>query len=237
MWRGIIHQKWNTKWYCRCSSHTIQCSESSSGAEGMASKQAAGILALHSTLENGINPAETRQDKTAKADYRLLDEHWPICLVEETHHCSWLDEGDRVSRLNKTQCRTPLRCVSEWCLQFTLRFFVHCFPIDTSLNLGSLLSAVSTIKSVYFYGLSLLSALDVPHPVIYHIRDSPMFSSEAERKEAGLRYCLQNLPCLSWERISGVLWYMEEYTALEAVKEYLKHNNGIYKQKSRMVLC
>ena len=110
---------------------------------------------------------------------------------------------------------------------------MHCFLIDTSLNLGSLLSAVSTVKSVYFYGLSLLSALDVPHPVIYHIRDSPIFASETERKEAGLQYCLQNLPCLSWERISGVLWYMEEYTALEAVKEYLKHDNGIYKQKSR----
>ena len=63
--------------------------------------------------------------------------------------------------------------------------------------------------------------------MIERIKNSQMFSTEAERKEAGLLYSLQNLPCFSWERISGVLWYMEEYSALEAVKKYLKHDNGI----------
>ena len=119
----------------------------------------------------------------------------------------------------------PLSGVSvRMMLRFTLRFFVL---LDASLNLGSLQSAVSTVKNIYFYDISLLAAFDVPRPVIERIKNSRMFSTEAERKEAGLLYSLQNLPCFSWQRISGVLWYMEEYAALEAVKKYLKHDNGI----------
>ena len=63
--------------------------------------------------------------------------------------------------------------------------------------------------------------LGVPDSVWTQIRDSKSYSSEDEKRMAVLQYCLQTLPGVSWGRIAGVLWRLEEHTALETIRPYL----------------
>ena len=100
-------------------------------------------------------------------------------------------------------------------------------PPDTSLTPHTLLRAVSTVRKFWeIYGL--LSWLDVPPSVRDEIRASPSYSSEDEKRIAVLQYSLQTLPGVSWGKIAGVLWYLEEHTALETVRQYLPHKPGDY---------
>ena len=77
-----------------------------------------------------------------------------------------------------------------------------------------------------FWGGGLLLHLGAPDSVQDEIRDSSAHSSEEERREAGVDYYLHTMPGASWGRVAGVLWYLGEHTALEAVREYLPHKNG-----------
>ena len=83
---------------------------------------------------------------------------------------------------------------------------------------------MSTVR--VFWELGLLQYLGVPVAVIHQITSSQSYSSEDEKRVAGLQYYLQTVPGASWGRIAGVLWYMEEHTALETVREYLPHKHG-----------
>ena len=95
-------------------------------------------------------------------------------------------------------------------------------PPDASLTPHTLLHAVRR-----FWGFGgLLQYLGVPLSVIAQIRDSQSYSSEDEKRMAGLQYCLQTLPGVSWGRIAGVLWRMKEHTALETVRQYLPPKHG-----------
>ncbi|CAI8046495.1 hypothetical protein GBAR_LOCUS25729, partial [Geodia barretti] len=58
------------------------------------------------------------------------------------------------------------------------------------------------------------------------IRDSRSYSSEEEKRVAGLQYCLQTVPGVSWGRIAGVLGFLGEHTALETVRQ-LPHTHDI----------
>ena len=98
-------------------------------------------------------------------------------------------------------------------------------PPDLSLTPDTLLHAVSTVTNFWEEG-GLLDWLDVPGPVRDQIRASPSYSSEDERRTAALQYYLQTVPGASWGRIAGGLWYMEEHTALESVRQYLPHQHG-----------
>ena len=60
------------------------------------------------------------------------------------------------------------------------------------------------------------------------IRASRSYSSEEEKRVAVLQYYLQTVPGVSWGRIAGVLWYLEEHTALETVRQYLPYTHGQY---------
>ena len=77
-----------------------------------------------------------------------------------------------------------------------------------------------------FWDDGLLAYLGVPYSVHRQIRDSSAYSSEEERRVAGIEYYLQTVPGASWGRVAGMLWYMEEHTALEAVTQYLPHKHG-----------
>ena len=84
---------------------------------------------------------------------------------------------------------------------------------------------MSTVREFWgYYGL--LQYLGVPSAVIDQIISSQSYSSEDEKRVAGLQYYLQTVPGASWGRIAGVLWYVEEHTALETVREYLPHKHG-----------
>ena len=54
------------------------------------------------------------------------------------------------------------------------------------------------------------------------IRDNPAYKTEEEKKEALLCYYVRNVPMPSWLNIAVALHYMEEETALQAVKGFLK---------------
>ena len=83
---------------------------------------------------------------------------------------------------------------------------------------------MSTVR--WFWDGGLLYHLGVPRAVINQITSSQSYSSEDEKRVAGLQYYLQTVPGASWGRIAGVLWYLEEHTALETVREYLPHKHG-----------
>ena len=100
-------------------------------------------------------------------------------------------------------------------------------PLDTSLTPHTLLHAVSTVRDFWEIN-GLLYYLGVPYYVRLEIRDSPSYSSEDEKRTAVLQYSLQTLPGMSWGRIAGVLWRLEEHTALETVRQYLPHKPGDY---------
>ena len=74
----------------------------------------------------------------------------------------------------------------------------------------------------------LLVWLGVPVSVMDQIKDSQSYSSEEEKRLAGLQYYLQTVPGVSWGRIAGVLWWQEEHTALDTVRQYLPHKHGDY---------
>ena len=102
---------------------------------------------------------------------------------------------------------------------------VSSLPPDTSLTPHLLLPALSTVRD--FWGVfGLLVFLDVRGSVWDQISQDPSYSSEDERRMAVLQYCLQTLPGVSWGRIAGVLWLLEEHTALETVRPYLPHKPG-----------
>ena len=99
---------------------------------------------------------------------------------------------------------------------------------DDSLTPHTLLPAVSTVTEFWDsddeYGL--LERLSVPYSVMDDIRASPLYSTEEEKRIAGLQYYLHTVPSASWENIAGVLWGLEEHTALEEVRQYLPPAHG-----------
>ena len=73
-----------------------------------------------------------------------------------------------------------------------------------------------------------MDRIGVPTLVWIQIRDSPLYSSEDEKRVAVLKYCLQTVPGVSWGRIAGALWRLEEHMALENVRQYISHKPGEY---------
>ena len=105
--------------------------------------------------------------------------------------------------------------------------FLSVLPPDVSLTPHTLLHAVSTVRRFWDYG-GLLWYLGVPDSVMNQIRDSQSYSSEEEKRLAGLQYYLQTVPGVSWGMIAGMLWSLEEHTALDTVRQYLPHKHGEY---------
>ena len=97
-------------------------------------------------------------------------------------------------------------------------------PPDASLTPHTLLPPLSTVGKFWHGGL--LEWLEVPESVMDQIIASQSYSSEDKKRVAGLQYYLQTVPGASWGRIAGALWFMEEYTALETVRQYLPHTHG-----------
>ena len=83
---------------------------------------------------------------------------------------------------------------------------------------------MSSVKQFWEYGLP--SLLGVPYSVRSQIRDSSAYSSEEEKRMAGVEYYLQTVPGALWGRVAGVLWHKGKLTALEAVRQYLPHKHG-----------
>ena len=64
--------------------------------------------------------------------------------------------------------------------------------------------------------------------VVNRIEHNQSYASEDEKVMAGLQYYLQTVPGVSWGRIAGVLWRLEEHTTLETVSQYLPPTLGEY---------
>ena len=99
---------------------------------------------------------------------------------------------------------------------------------DDSLTPHTLLPAVSSVRKFWWRDddEGLLEGLGVPYSMVNDIRASLSHSTEEEKRIAGLQYYLQTLPGASWETIAGELWFMEEHTALEEVRQHLPHTYG-----------
>ena len=99
---------------------------------------------------------------------------------------------------------------------------------DDSLTPHTLLPAVSTVTVFWRRDdeWGLLERLRVLQSVMDDIRSSPLYSTEEEKRIAGLQYYLHTVPGASWEDIAGALWGLEEHTALEEVRQYLPPAHG-----------
>ena len=102
---------------------------------------------------------------------------------------------------------------------------------DDSLTPHTLLPAVSSVRHFWWRddvsdGVGLLQLLVVPWSVMDDIMASPSHSTEEEKRIAGLQYYLQTVPGASWGMIAGALWYLEEHTALEEVRQHLPPTYG-----------
>ena len=99
---------------------------------------------------------------------------------------------------------------------------------DDSLTPHILLPAVSTVTGFWRSDdeWGLLEELGVPQSLMEDIRASPLYSTEEEKRIAGLQHYLHTVPGASWENIAGALWRMKKYTALEEVRQYLPPAHG-----------
>ena len=102
--------------------------------------------------------------------------------------------------------------------------YCHSLPADPTLTINNLRLVTSSVQNWddlghYYYGLG------VPTDVRDKISDNPAILTE-EGKTAMLHYFLNNVPMASWQKIAGVLYYMEEETALQAAKRFLTVSRG-----------
>ena len=103
---------------------------------------------------------------------------------------------------------------------------------DDSLTPHTLLPVVSSVRHFWRRDdddddeVGLLEGLGVPDSVMDDIRASLSHSTEEEKRVAGLQYYLQTIPGASWEMTAGLLWYLEEHTALEEIRQHLPRTYG-----------
>ena len=88
---------------------------------------------------------------------------------------------------------------------------------DPTLNYNNLHRLTASVKNWRGLG-NYLSGLGVPLAVFVEI--STAYQTEEEKKDAILLYFLHNVPMASWQRVAGALHWMEEKTALEAVRAF-----------------
>ena len=101
-------------------------------------------------------------------------------------------------------------------------YIAICLPsADPTLNINSLGRVTASVKKWYNLGNDR-GGLDVPPAVCDQIKDSNDYQTEEKKKEALLIYYLCTMPMASWPSVAGALHRMEEKTASQAVKVYLK---------------
>ena len=88
---------------------------------------------------------------------------------------------------------------------------------DPTLNYNNLHRLTASVKDWRRLG-HYFSGLGVPKAVFVEINTA--YQTEEKKKEALLLYFLHNVPMASWQRVAGVLHYVEEKTALEAVRAF-----------------
>ena len=103
-----------------------------------------------------------------------------------------------------------------------LKLYMCLLPcIDPTLTIKNLRLVVASVDNWYELGW-YNGSMDVPTAVCDEIRDSAVYQTEEEKKEALLLYYLHTLPMASWPSIAGALHFREEKTALKVVKDFLK---------------
>ena len=99
------------------------------------------------------------------------------------------------------------------------------FLSDGTLTTSNVCQALASVKDWHRLGY-YASGLRVPPAVGDDIQDNRPNKTEEEKKTEMLVYYLHTVPQASWQTIAGALYYMEEVTALEAVKRFLHHTPG-----------
>ena len=98
------------------------------------------------------------------------------------------------------------------------------FLSDGTLTTSNVCQALASVKD--WYSLGYTGRLGVPRAVRDDIQYNRPNKTEEEKKTEMLVYYLLTVPQASWQTIAGALYYMEEVTALEAVKRFLHHTPG-----------
>ena len=99
---------------------------------------------------------------------------------------------------------------------------------DPTLTINNLLQALASVHDWYYLGCGAYDGSIglVREAVCNEIRFSADYQTEEEKKKAMLLYYLRTVPQPSWQTVAGALYEIEEVTALEAVKVFLKHTPG-----------
>ena len=104
-----------------------------------------------------------------------------------------------------------------------MNHLLHSLPLctDPTLTINNLHLVTASVKKWYELG-PYVGGLGVPRAVCNDIRDSTVYKSEEDKKNALLVYYRDTVAMASWQHVAGALHYREEKTALEAVKVFLK---------------
>ena len=103
--------------------------------------------------------------------------------------------------------------------------YCHSLPADPTLTIKNLRLVTSSVQNWYGLG-DYYYGLGVPDAVLEEIRVNPAILTEEDKMAAMLQYFLNNVPMASWQKVAGVLYYMEEKKALQAAKKFLPVSRG-----------
>ena len=92
---------------------------------------------------------------------------------------------------------------------------------DPTLTIKNLCLVTASVWNWYYLGW-YRGGLGVPKAVRLEIDDNTTYRTEEKKKEALLLYYLHTIPMASWPNVAAALHVMQEVTALEAVKDFLK---------------
>ena len=99
-------------------------------------------------------------------------------------------------------------------------------PPDLTLTPSNMSAVLHTVQDLERLGDYVL---DLPHPVYHSIESSISFSHDDQRREALINHYLLYHPLATWAHLAGRLYWWEEHTALQEVRQYITQQTGVWK--------
>ena len=96
-------------------------------------------------------------------------------------------------------------------------------PPDLTLTPSNMSAVLHTVQELKRLGYVVL---DLPFSVYWSIKSRISFSHDDQRREALINHYLLYYPLASWAHLAGMLYYMEEHTALQEVRQYITQQTG-----------
>ena len=97
---------------------------------------------------------------------------------------------------------------------------------DLTLTPSNMSAVLHTVEDLETLGLYVL---DLPSFVYATIDSGRLYTNVYEKREALIQCYLLNYPLASWAHVAGMLYFYEEHTALQEVRQYITQQKGNWK--------